>query len=159
LKPLVDAPGAESRKLQMRILKLLGESVATLPDPGEAWADAVLADVAALPEESQSAWKRLFAHAQNSESAKPTSAWRKEAQTCVAAIGDEPFRQCIARWFGIVTVPPMRTVQHTYAGRTWENQQTSGSDRNISLLKGLAWICADVRGTDIARALAKLTEA
>ncbi len=157
-KALKDAPGAHIRKIQARIGALLGEDEAVLPDPGETWSDAAIADLTRMPEETQRAWKRLFAQAQKSDSAKPTPAWRKEAQSRVAAIGDDTFRASIARWFGAVNVPRMETVQHEHEGRTWENQQSTGSDRNISLLKGLAWCCADRTETDVARALAKLPE-
>src|SRR5207253_1086225 len=111
---------------------LLGEDKAALPDAGETWTDLALADVFALPEEQQMAWKRLFAHAQDSDSAKPTSAWRKECKACVAAVGEEAFREQIARWFGVVTAPPMKTLQHEYRGRVYETRQSAGSDRNIS---------------------------
>src|SRR5579871_3907343 len=93
LKKVAATSNVDGRKQQMRILKLLGEDTLTLPDPGETWSDAALADIASLPEETQNAWKRLFAQAQSSDSAKPTGPWRKEAQVCVAAVGAESFRQ------------------------------------------------------------------
>ncbi|HLK58812.1 MAG TPA: hypothetical protein VKU00_19725, partial [Chthonomonadaceae bacterium] len=51
---------ADARKVSVRISTLLGEDRAALPDAGEAWAELARADVAALPEEKQAAWKRLF---------------------------------------------------------------------------------------------------
>jgi hypothetical protein len=158
MKSLEDAPGAHVRKLQARLTALLGEENSVLPDRGDGWAEAALADIALLPNAQQAAWKRLFAHAQNSESSKPTKPWRKAAASLVEAVGEDEFRLSIERWFALVTVPPMRAVQHEYAGRTWENQQSAGSDRNISLLKGLAWMCADLHGAETARAVARLVE-
>jgi hypothetical protein len=149
---------ADARKLHARLSELLGETKSALPDAGETWADAALADVGALPQETQAAWKRLFAQAQDSENARPTSAWRKESKACIAAVGEEPFREHVVRWFTAVTAPPMQTLRHEYNGRVYETHQSGGSDRNISLLKGLAWMCADRTETEVARALARLTE-
>ncbi|HZO89626.1 MAG TPA: hypothetical protein VFB38_14960 [Chthonomonadaceae bacterium] len=157
-KWLTATQGAEVRKLNARISALLGEEKAALPDAGETWADAALADIAALPQEKQTAWKRLLAHAQDSEGAKPTAAWRKEAKACVTGVGEGAFREHVARWFAAVTAPPMQTLRHEYNGRVYETHQSGASDRNISLLKGLAWLCADYTEPEIARALAKLTE-
>ncbi|HZT43887.1 MAG TPA: DUF4132 domain-containing protein [Chthonomonadaceae bacterium] len=52
----------------------------------------------------------------------------------------------------------MKTNRHEYSGHVYESHQSLGSDRNISLLKGLAWLCADRAEPEIARALAKLVE-
>lgn len=150
---------AEGRKLCARISALLGEEQSVLPDAGETWADLARADVAALPEAQQTAWKRLFAHAQIAEGAKPTASWRKEGNACVAAVGEEAFCEQIGRWFAAVTTPPIQTNRHEYRGQVYESHQSLGSDRNISLLKGLAWLCADRTEPEIARALAKLVEA
>lgn len=150
--------GSEQMKLQLTIAGLLGEDQEVLPDAGEAWADLALADVEALPEERQTAWKRLFAQMQTADGAKPTAAWRKESKARLEAVGEGEFRHSVARWFAVVTAPPMHAVQYEDRGRTWEVQQSVGTERNTSMLKGLAWLCAEASGADTARALAKLVE-
>ena len=151
---------ADARKIIARIGVLLGEEKSVLPEAGETWADAALADIAKLPEAEQTAWKKLFAQAQDCETAKPSPAWSKAARERLAEVGAESFRQFIAKWFGLVAVPAMRTNRQEFeGGRIYEHQVSSGSDRNISILKGLAWMCADRTEADIARALAKLIEA
>jgi hypothetical protein len=149
---------ADMRKRSVWISELLGEGKSALPNAGEAWSDAALADVAALPQEQQTAWKRLFAHAQIPEAAKPTAAWRKKAKACVAAVGEEAFWEHVARWFAAVNAPSVEATRHTYSGYTYAKRQIQGSDWNISLLRGLAWLCADRTETEVVRALAKLTE-
>ncbi len=152
--------GADARKMLVRINALLGEEKSVLPEAGEAWADAALADNEKLLGAEQTAWKKLFAQAQDSEAGKPSAAWSKEARTCIAGVGEEAFRQSVVRWFGLVTMPAMKTLRHEYeGGRVYEHQVSSGSDRNINILKGLAWMCADRTETEVARALAKLIEA
>src|SRR5262249_43657243 len=124
---------ADARKLHARLSGLLGEEKSALPDAGETWADAALADIAALPQEKQAAWKRLLAQALDSEASKPTPSWRKEAKACIASVGGEDFREHIVRWFGLVTSPPMKTARYQYGEQVYERQEPGGSDRNISL--------------------------
>jgi hypothetical protein len=157
-KKLLAISNTDARKLSARIGDLLGEDKATQPDSGETWADLALSDLAAMPTEQQNAWRRLLAQAQASDGAKPSTAWRREAKTRVEAVGEASFRKCITRWFAEVAPPPIRTHRHEYPGGTYESHASEGSDRNISLLKGLAWMCADRDETALARALAKLIE-
>ena len=151
---------ADARKMTARISALFGEEKAALPEAGETWADAALADIAKLPEVEQTAWKKLFTQAQDAETVKPSLAWSKAAKVCAAEVGAESFRRCVARWFGLVTVPAMKTLRHEYPnGGAYETHVSSGSDRNVNILKGLAWMCADRTEAEIARALAKMVEA
>jgi hypothetical protein len=149
----------EARKIAVQIVELVGEPISVQPDAGESWADAALADLATFSSEAQGAWKRVFAHAQTAESAKPNAAWRKEANACVTAVGETAFREAICRWFQAVTLPPIKTNRSEYGGEVYESHASGGSDRNISLLKGLAWMCADRKEPEVARALGKLIEA
>ena len=157
-KQLENAPRPDLHKLRGRVQKALGEDNAVMPDLGEAWSGAALADIGRLPLEEQMAWKRLFAHAQTSEKAKCAPAWRKAARVCIDTVGIDRFRAAITHWFPLVTVPSMKTVEQEDHGRIWTFQQSSGSDRNVDLLKGLAWMCADRSESDVARALASLVE-
>lgn len=143
------AQSADGRKFALKIGALLGDDMSALPAAGEAWADVAIADVAAMSETAQAAWKRLFGHAQNSESAKPNAAWRKEAKACVSAVGKEEFGENVTRWFGEVTTPAQPTGTYGHNAVT---------ERNISLLKGLAWICADQPDVRVARGLSRLLE-
>jgi len=156
---LKNVPGSEPFRLQRMVAKLLGEDLEILPDAGEAWADLARADIAALPPEQQSAWKRLFAQMQIVDGSKPPTAWRKQAKAHLTAVGEDSFRQRTARWFASVTVPVMRNVQYEDRGRIWEHPLSHGTERNINILKGLAWLCAETPGVETARALARLVEA
>src|SRR5262249_47187265 len=48
--------------------------------------------------------------------------------------------------------------QHTYAGQTYDIPEAQVSDRNVSLLKGLAWCCGGRSEPELARALARLAD-
>ena len=145
---------AGARKMVPRVMKLLGEGRPVMPQAGEPWADASLAELAALPVAEQTAWRMLFAQAQDCEAAKPSVPWRGAAKACIDGVGDETFQRSIVRWLHLVTLPPLK-YQPPYSDAA---PASNGSDRNISLLKGLAWMCADRKDTETARALAKLVE-
>jgi len=155
---LGNLPGSDPFRQQLMVAKLLGEGEEVLPDAGETWADLARADIANLPQDRQGNWRRLFAHLQIVDGSKPGAAWRKVAKERLSAIGEADFRQSVARWFESVTAPPMRTVEYESGGRTWEHQQSRGTERNINILKGLAWLCAETPGADTARALGRLVE-
>ena len=160
LLPLSQDIYSGARQVAFRVMALLGEETYMMPDAGETWADAALSDLSTFSALERSAWEKLFAKALNSETSKPSTHWRKEARTLVAEIGEEGFRVHLVKWFGLVSVPPMKTHRHEYAGGgVYESQVSSGSSRNLSLLKGLAWMCADFKEIEVARALAKLVEA
>ena len=144
-----------TRKMIPRFMKLLGEGRSVLPQAGEPWADASLAELAALPVAEQTGWRMLFAQAQDCEAAKPSATWRKAARDCIESVGDESFRRSIVRWFHLVTLPPL---EPPYVNAAPNYSGSRASDRNITLLKGLAWMCADRTDTETARSLAKLVE-
>ena len=147
-------PSARTRKIVPRTMKLLGEGRSVLPQAGEPWVDTALADIAVLPESELAAWRTLFVQAQDCEAAKPSAAWRNAAKACIESVDDETFQRSIVRWLHLVTLPPLK-YQPPYSDAA---PASNGSDRNISLLKGLAWMCADRKDTETARALAKLVE-
>jgi hypothetical protein len=149
---------ADARRLHARVNELLGENRVALPDPWETWTDVALVNISKLPTAVQEAWMRLFALAQVADGPRPKPAWSKEARLCIAAVGDEAFREHVVRWFAAVTMPAMHTVQEEYNGREIEYQESCGTDRNISLLKGLAWMCAGRTEVEVVRALARLVE-
>lgn len=153
----------EERKLQSKIADYLG-----VPSPvplisGETWADAARADFAAMPSEAQVAWKSLFAHVQNSDAGKPSAKWLTEAEKRVSAVGKEAFQQHVARWLNLVALPaPKRATAPAANGEGFVMYHGSAesriNERNVSLLKGLAWCCASFSEPEILRAVAHLAE-
>lgn len=152
------AGDAESRKIVATIDGMLGIPPAVArPDAGETWSDLALADLAAMENDRSLAWGRLFQHAQTADGSKPSKVWGQAAKPLVEAIGDS-FMPALERWFGAVTSPRIVVRQHTYSGRTYDIPEAQVSDRNISLLKGLAWCCGGRQEPEMARALARLAE-
>jgi hypothetical protein len=119
------------------LARLIGTERLALPYAGDRWAAMASADIAALSTEEQTHWKRLFAYVEDCEGGKPTSAWRKHGQSLVAAVGEETFQTYTARWLSAVTPPPPPP------SGAYEPFPSSGTQRNISLLKGMTWLCVD----------------
>ncbi len=151
---------AEVRKIVARITEFLGESTTAQPDRGETWADKALADLAAMTLEQQQAWSTLFAYALVAEGSKPTAKWREEGKRLVEAVGEETFDTHVASWFSVVTSPAVLTEHHNMNGYEYNTHNSTGSDANIGMLKGLAWLCSDraasAQQKNLVRALGKL---
>ncbi|MBC8138559.1 MAG: DUF4132 domain-containing protein [Fibrella sp.] len=155
---------AEAAKIALTVNELLGNGeLAILPDDsGEAWATLVLADLKGMSDGEVAVWKRLFAHAQTADGSKPTKEWAKKTQGMVASLGDN-FVVRIARWLNAVSAPTIENVVHreTYLRQTteWTETVSKHSDRNIGILKGLAWSCVRRTEPEVARALGKMAGA
>lgn len=139
----------DERKLCMTLTRLLGEERLFLPNSGSVWGAMAITDMALLSPEEQTHWKRLFAHAEDCDTARPTSLWRQEGKALVAKVGAEAFLTHVLRWFSAVAPPP--------PPGSYSEAWNSGVTRNISILRGLAWLCAESAHPDIVRALAKLS--
>ena len=151
---------ADRRKITNRITEILGETSTAQPDAGETWADKALSDLAAMTPEQQKAWSAIFAYSLTADGSKPSAKWRGKGKKLVEAVGADPFDTHVSRWFNAVTSPTIISKEVTQNGYTWMDHTNTGSDANVSLLKGLAWLCGDRTGSaqekDLVRALAKL---
>jgi hypothetical protein len=154
---------AEGRKVVARISELLGETVDVLPDAGETWSDKARADYHTMTPQQQAAWSNLFAYALLSDASKPSGKWRKDGAKLVEAVGADEFDAHVSSWFNAVTSPTLLKHEVEEGEYDWNEYIPQMTDANLSLLKGLAWLCADRAGSprakDIARALAKLITA
>jgi Domain of unknown function (DUF4132) len=116
-------------------------------NPGEAWTDRALDDLAALPDLERAAWMTFLSHA-NTDKAKPSAAWESAAQKLIAAIPE--FTARASAWLALV-------------GRPRTHVLISNNERfdpwNANIVRGLVWAVALVPATDdIARALTHLVE-
>ncbi|GIJ70977.1 DUF4132 domain-containing protein [Virgisporangium ochraceum] len=128
----------------------------TLTEPvlnrGEAWADAVIADLPALG----GAWAKLVAHAATATAARPSETWNKKAVALLADIPDEQAGDTVRRWLSLVGRP-----------RTWplergeyEHEVNESYDLfNSVALRGLVWLTVHLpEHPDTARVLGGLVE-
>ena len=119
-------------------------------NPGDPWADAVIADVTALPDPPRAAWATLIDHAARSPRGKPNNEWIAAARGRVAALGVDEVSARLAAWLPRVALP-RRPDADQPDDRGWSTDAL-----NADVLKGLAWTAAYAPTPAVARALALL---
>lgn len=124
---------------------------------GEAWSDAFLARLDALPAEHRQHWPALVAHARTATTGKPSAKWLKEGQKLLDAVGADTFRHVLSESLPLLSRPrtfPLREDSH-YTG----NPNLLIDDFNAQSLKGLLWM-APLAGNDaaLARAVAGVVD-
>jgi hypothetical protein len=161
----------DSRKHLAVIAELLGDTDHALPDRGEPWADAARDFLDAQSPQSKAAWTEFFAHLQTAEGpAKPSAKWLKEAEKHIQAVGAEAFDEQTARWLAAVVLPSrvldgIREQQESWTQEDFDPEEFDWqsrpglSEKNVTLVKGLAWAAATRPTPALARALAKAAEA
>lgn len=125
-------------------------------DVGEAWSDAALEDLRQMASDARSAWIALVNHCLDTSSSKPTKKWSQTTRGLVEAIGQDLFKARAIRWFELVAGP--RPVHQEPRSRFHPDPDWLITDRNASILKGLAWSCAERQDKDLTRALSRLAE-
>ena len=133
---------AGNKKSVQRMEALLAQKPAGVPDDGEAWAEAIQADIKQMSAAKRKHWQALLENAPKGTNAKPTAKWRKEADARLAAVGPEEFARQIEQWFSLVGAKAQERIQA----------------RNATLLRSLVWYASLVSGETVCRALANAVE-
>jgi hypothetical protein len=128
----------EIRRWLLRLKELMGETQVSLPlVAGDAWADAALKEIYAMNSRAKTAWAELLEHCSNATGTIPARRWLAEADKYIDAIGDLYLFIKLSHWFPLVDKPQM-------------------SSANVTILKGLVWLCSKSEDPDMAHALAGL---
>lgn len=136
--------------------QLLGEDRFLALVPGEAWADAVNAEIGNLPKPQKAKWLELLGHASDASSPRPSAKWLKNAAELRTAIGTETLRNALQRWLPLVNLPrTVRTLTGEYGART-DGDGILNED-NATCLRGLVWMAPTVNSPDLVRLLGALT--
>jgi hypothetical protein len=147
---------AEQRELG-RIRSLLGGPSTVEIEPGEAWSDQARSDLQSIDPTLRRVWNSLLAHCITAESSKPAKKWLATAAELIEGIGREEFKKTMLQWFPLVALP--RPVHREPTHAQWEpDPDLLITDRNATILKGLAWCCSGVKDAEISRALSELAE-
>jgi hypothetical protein len=118
---------------------------------GEAWADAVIAEVESGALAPTSDWLELLKHCQQAGGGAPNAKWLKTAAKSLDSIGFDDFRAALLRWFPLVDNPRTRPIERW---ASWQpNPNLLLNDVNADILKGLVWLCARREDKELARAL------
>jgi hypothetical protein len=130
----------------------LAEIDAPLLNPGEAWADRVLADLPGLG----APWPALVTHAGTATSSKPSAKFERTGRQLLAAVGDEAARPVLTGWLSLVGKPRTQRLIR----RGYEPDVNEAFDSyNSTTLRGLIWLVGLLPAhDDTARLLGALVE-
>ena len=132
-------------------------------DAGEAWSDAVLADLAAADDPRP--WHMLLLHAATAAGPRPTGRWRRAAAALCETIGRDAVRAALRRWFPLTDRPrtdpiPVRAEVPTLFRPLNPDPPPDLNRRFVPhhrpVLKGLAWLAAAVVESNDAELFAAL---
>jgi hypothetical protein len=145
-------PAAEVLQLN----QILGDDLFLALVPGEAWSDALNADLGKLGEVERDRWVRLLQHAATATGSRPSGKWLKVAKELTDGIGKEQVAAAFLRWWPLVNAP--RTIRLLGGGWTGRNN-TEGTihDGNATCLRGLLWMCPELASPDLIRSVGALT--
>ena len=108
-------------------------------EPGEAWSDAAIDDLARMKEKLRQDWDAPPPGCQTGGRVKYSECWRKSAEPLVKAVGFERFKKPLFRWFPLVDKP---RTQAFVRQNPWELDQTDPIvEQHVELLRGLVWCC------------------
>ncbi|MET7457337.1 DUF4132 domain-containing protein [Streptomyces sp. NPDC005574] len=127
-------------------------------NPGEAWSDRALADLADLvdTDDPQDGWRRLVAHATTATAARPSAKWEKAGRALIDGLGAEAVRVRLLTWLGLVGRPRTRPLLPAYHGA---HPNDTFDPYNANALRGLAWLLSFLPPhLETARALGALVE-
>jgi hypothetical protein len=133
--PPLGAPSDAVAKLG----RWIGDGASFYLVPGEAWTDALNADVARLAPEPRGRWVELLRHLLTATSARPSGKWTKGAAKLVDAVGPEQVRASLSAWFPLVSRG--RSLRKLGA---FVDDTRGGTDvlheENASILRGMLWL-------------------
>jgi hypothetical protein len=123
-------------------------------EPGEAWSDAALADLAKMKAKDNKAWNALLLHCQTGGKGKLTPKWQKLAESVLAAVGFDSLKDHVLRWFPLVDKPRTTPIARPNA---WSpDYDHLLQEPHVELLRGLVWCCGFKEDAELGRALSRL---
>lgn len=135
---------------------LLGSLAGPPVDPGEPWADRVLAFLETA-ETAGPEWSALCAHAATATAARPTAAWQRTARRLLEPLDPAEVRAELCAWLAPAGLPRPEPLLSSW-GQPVDPLQWD--PYNADALRGLAWLLGLLPGDRAsARALAGLCEA
>ncbi len=124
-----------------RINTLLGDELRLEIDPGEAWSDRAIADIAQCPPPAARAWAEFIHHCRIASTSTPGAKWLKDATRLLAGIGHPALTSALISWFPLVDRP--RTAPQERRNH-WDPDLTHRIiDAHMEILKGLPFSQTD----------------
>src|SRR5215213_9670476 len=147
-------PQDERGKLHVLLVDLLddGGPEGYLNDR-DAWGGLMREALTRMEPAERTAWRRLFEQAGTANNARPKATWLQRAADRIAALGEDAFARDVVTWLDFYAAPPRR------GDNVAPPELSSMAERNVTVLRGLIWSCANCDGAGIARAVGDATEA
>ncbi|AVH61196.1 DUF4132 domain-containing protein [Streptomyces dengpaensis] len=143
---------------------LAGRLSRPVVNPGEAWADRALAELAELgegkgkgrDEGEDEGWQRLLAHAATATAARPSAKWERTGRALIETLGPDEVRERLLPWLRLVGKPRTRPLLASGYGA---NPNETFDPYNANVLRGLAWLLSSLPAhAETARVLGTLVE-
>lgn len=143
--------GTDFAKVKTRIESILGDASGIDLDvqpykklSGDQFGDPLEAELNALPSDEATQWHRVFNLASTANGGKPTKKFLGQVKALKDDLGKEWVRSHVQDWIERAFTAQVieQTHTNTYSGRdyTWTSM-TVFTKSNVTLLKGLVWIC------------------
>ncbi len=140
----------------IRINQLLNDESFIALVPGEAWSDAVNAELDAMSAANRAYWIELLEHASTATATRPSAKWLKTAKALVKNIGSKPFASALQHWLPLFNAPrTIRTLPGSFGFRP-DSDGTVHED-NATCLRGVLWMVPELASPDLIRALGAVT--
>ena len=149
-------PGLEATAGSALRIDLLDDRPEGVGDDRDAWGRLVRETLTLMEPAERSAWLPVLAQAATATGARPSAKWLKVTQECTALVGGGAFTRVVTTWLDYYAAPPRNTPG---IGDTPAPELSGTAERNITILRGLVWCCADLDDVEIARAVGAATEA
>lgn len=124
-------------------------------NPGEAWSDAFLTKLDALPAAERAPWPALVAFARSASAGKPSAKWLKDAQKHLDAVGAVNFRAVLTHALPLLSKPRTFALQPAQYG---PDPNLVLDEFNALSLKGLLWMLPLATDAVLTRTLSGVVE-
>lgn len=124
--------------------------------PGEAWMDALIAELIPLSGEARRAWELFLRHCATATGSAPAKKWLDTAAERVRAVGEAEFVRISVSSLGRIGQPGNRVI---VAERTELADPTLIDDRHADLLRGLVWSTVAVADESLLAVVGRAAEA
>jgi hypothetical protein len=151
---LVTGPalGAPTEEVQ-RLSRLINDGLTYYLAPGEAWSDALNADLTQRGAATGLKWAAILRHALGATSARPSAKWLAAVKSLVDAIGGDAVQEALLRWLPLVAQGQTIRKLAQYAGDT-RGASDVMNEENATALRGLLWLVQTLPRPDaLARAI------
>ncbi|CAM5530635.1 hypothetical protein SGLAM104S_06998 [Streptomyces glaucescens] len=112
-------------------------------NPGEAWADRALADLAGLGPD----WQRLLAHAATATAPRPPATWERTGRALIDALGADAVRERLLSWLSLVAGRVLAPCWWRTRARTSTTPSTRSTPPPCAAWPGCCRSCPRTRET------------